>query len=59
MIEMHHVKHIKTIGPKLTPFDKLMARINRKQVPLCRKCHLKVHKGEYKGMSLNHFKYIK
>ena len=38
---------------------KMMARINRKQVPLCRPCHLKVHRGNYLGMSLQHFKYIK
>jgi len=35
-----------------------MARINRKQVPLCRPCHQKVHKGTYAGMSLRHFQYI-
>lgn len=58
-IEMHHVKHIKTINTKLEPFDKLLAMINRKQVPLCSKCHDKVHSGEYGGMSLRHFKRIK
>ena len=38
-IEMHHLKHIKTINLKLNKFDAAMARINRKQVPLCKKCH--------------------
>ena len=37
-IEMHHIKHIKTINPKLSSFDKMLAKINRKQVPLCRVC---------------------
>ena len=53
-IEMHHVKHIKTINPKLSPFDKMMAKINRKQVPLCRKCHMDIHAGRYNGKSLKY-----
>jgi len=51
-IEMHHLKHIKTINPRLNSFDKLLARINRKQVPLCNECHHKVHVGKYEGTSL-------
>lgn len=57
-VEMHHVKHIKTINPRLSSFDKLLARINRKQVPLCRRCHLQVHMGDYTGRPLGHFYYI-
>jgi 5-methylcytosine-specific restriction endonuclease McrA len=59
-IEMHHLKHLKTMNAKLDSFGKMMARINRKQVPLCRPCHQKVHNvfGTYTGMSLRHFKYI-
>jgi hypothetical protein len=57
-VEMHHVKHIKTINPRLSSFDKLLARINRKQVPLCRRCHLQVHMGTYTGRPLGHFYYI-
>lgn len=53
-LEMHHLKHIRTINVKLSPFDKKLARINRKQILLCKKCHTKVHKGEYKGMSLKY-----
>ena len=52
-IEMHHIKHIKTINVKLSGFSKLMARMNRKQIPLCQSCHNKVHKGEYDGISLS------
>lgn len=51
-VEMHHLRHIKTINVKLTPFDKMLARINRKQVPLCRNCHLDIHQGRYHGKSL-------
>lgn len=57
-VEMHHVKHIKTINPRLSSFDKLLARINRKQVPLCKECHLKVHLGTYSGRPLRHFYFI-
>jgi hypothetical protein len=58
-IEMHHIKHIKTINVKLGSFDKLLARINRKQVSLCRPCHIAVHKGTHVGFSIRHFKSIK
>nr|YP_010121869.1 hypothetical protein KQ509_mgp22 [Monilinia fructicola]QRF72245.1 hypothetical protein [Monilinia fructicola] len=53
-IEMHHIKHIRTINLKLESFDKKMASINRKQVPLCRNCHNLVHAGKYQGLSLKH-----
>lgn len=53
-IEMHHIKHIKTINVKLSHFDKMVAKINRKQVPLCRKCHIEVHKGSYTGQSIKY-----
>lgn len=55
-VEMHHLKHIKTININLSPFDKLMARINRKQVPICHKCHREVHEGKYDGKSLRMLK---
>ena len=49
---MHHIRHIRKINRKLNSFDQAVARINRKQVPLCRVCHIKLHKGEYKGEPL-------
>ena len=52
-VEMHHLKHIKTINVKLNSFDQNMAKINRKQIPLCHNCHQLVHKGQYSGLSLN------
>lgn len=58
-VEMHHVKHLKTLNVKLNPFDKLMACINRKQVPLCNPCHQRVHRGEYHGISLRFFQHLK
>lgn len=51
-IQMHHVKHLKTVDVKLDAFGKMMAAINRKQVPLC---HVRVHAGKYDGMSLKHY----
>lgn len=54
-IEMHHVRHIRTINPNLSPFDEMMAKINRKQVPLCHSCHSQVHRGNYNGLSLKYY----
>jgi hypothetical protein len=58
-VEMHHLKHIKTVNLKLSQFDQLAARINRKQIPLCLECHKRVHRGEHQGMSLKHLCLIK
>jgi len=51
-VEMHHLRHIRTINVSLNTFDQQMARINRKQIPLCFKCHREVHAGKYYGKSL-------
>jgi hypothetical protein len=51
-VEMHHVKHVKKQGERYGGFHKQMALLNRKQIPLCRKCHMKVHHGLYDGISL-------
>lgn len=58
-VEMHHLKHLRTLNLKLSGFDQLMARINRKQVPLCKKCHDQVHNGDHVGMSLRYFHHIR
>lgn len=58
-IEMHHIKHIKTLNVKLSSFDRMVALINRKQVPLCKSCHQKVHNGTYFGFTLTHFRHKK
>jgi hypothetical protein len=54
-IEMHHVRHVKTINIKLNPFEKMMASINRKQVPLCRTCHVELHKGKFQKLNLDNY----
>nr|ATI20532.1 group II intron reverse transcriptase/maturase [Juglanconis juglandina] len=40
-VEMHHVRHLKDLNPKLSLVDKLMARRRRKQIALCRNCHMR------------------
>lgn len=52
-IEMHHVKHVRKMGEKVKGFTKLMATLNRKQIPVCRKCHVKIHNGLYDGLALS------
>lgn len=51
-VEMHHVRHLKDLNPKLSAMDAIMAKIKRKQIPLCAPCHRKVHGGKYSGPSL-------
>lgn len=52
-VEMHHVRHLKDLNPKLSSVDKLMASKRRKQIALCRKCHMAKHHGKDKGSSTN------
>lgn len=47
-VEMHHVKMMKDLNPKINDLDKLMVKANRKQIPLCRKCHMEHHKNNSK-----------
>lgn len=54
-VEMHHIKHIrkrKNTKEKQT-FSTFMGLINRKQVPVCRDCHSKIHNGSYDGIKLS------
>jgi group II intron reverse transcriptase/maturase len=56
-IEMHHVKHLrKDVNPNQIGFTKLMSDLNRKQIPVCQSCHLKIHKGTYNGLALKDLK---
>jgi nicotine oxidoreductase len=49
-IEMHHIKHLKKV--KLIGFNEIMKGLNRKQIPVCKNCHNKIHKGLYDGLAL-------
>jgi group II intron reverse transcriptase/maturase len=51
-IEMHHVRHIRKRGKNVQGFTLYMAAVNRKQIPVCRKCHREIHNGKYDGASL-------
>lgn len=42
-VEMHHVRALKDLNPKLSAIDRLMASRRRKQIALCRECHMKKH----------------
>lgn len=44
-VEMHHVRLIKDINPKLSEINKIMVKRQRKQIPLCRSCHLDHHQN--------------
>lgn len=52
-LHMHHVRSIRTIGESVKGFTRLLAKINRKQIPVCFDCHQKIHKGEYDGLALS------
>lgn len=51
-VEMHHVKHLKNISGINDYLKVRQIKINRKQIPLCRNCHVKVHSGKYNGPGL-------
>ena len=53
-LEMHHVKALRKGGVNLKDNYMLamMQRINRKQICVCRECHMKIHTGKYDGVSL-------
>jgi group II intron reverse transcriptase/maturase len=41
-VEMHHVRGIKDLKGR-TKTERIMIAINRKQIPLCRPCHMEAH----------------
>jgi len=49
-VEMHHVKSLRG---KPKGFTATMKVMNRKQIPVCRVCHDKIHNGLYDGLKLN------
>jgi hypothetical protein len=42
-VEMHHIRAMRDLNPKLSHIDQIMVRMNRRQIPLCRQCHVKRH----------------
>ena len=57
--EMHHIRHLKEssrgTGKGFTL--KVLGLINRKQIPVCERCHDSIHAGRYDGISLKDFVY--
>ena len=47
-IEIHHVRKLSKTKQK-DYLSIMMARMNRKQIPVCQKCHIKIHQGVYDG----------
>jgi group II intron reverse transcriptase/maturase len=59
-IVMHHVRHIRKLSHKkeATGFNRILRAINRKQIPVCKACHGKIHRGEYDTLKLAEMAYI-
>jgi group II intron reverse transcriptase/maturase len=57
---MHHVRHIRKLsdGREPTGFNRVLRALNRKQIPVCTKCHGKIHRGDYDGLKLKDLAYI-
>lgn len=47
-IEIHHVKALRKAKSK-DWLTQMMQKMNRKQVPVCKECHIMIHKGKYDG----------
>jgi len=57
-VEMHHVRHIRKIGEKEpVGINALLRLLNRKQLPVCARCHQKIHRGEYDRLRLSDLAY--
>jgi len=50
-VEVHHVKHLRKVKTN-DWLSNFLVKINRKQIPLCKSCHSKVHRGDYSGNRL-------
>jgi retron-type reverse transcriptase len=51
-IEIHHVHKLSKSLKRKDYLSKVMARMNRKQIPVCKNCHTKIHKGIYDGKQI-------
>ena len=45
-VEMHHVRKLSDLNPKISEIDRFMIKARSKQVPPCRACHLEHHTKE-------------
>ena len=51
---MHPVKHI--IKGEVKGFTQIMKQLNRKQLPVCRPCHMKINSAKYDEIALKNLK---
>jgi predicted HNH restriction endonuclease len=51
-IEIHHVRKLSKIK-RNNYLSTMMARMNTKQIPVCQKCHTKIHQGVYDGKRIH------
>ncbi|HJT56189.1 MAG TPA: group II intron reverse transcriptase/maturase, partial [Ktedonobacteraceae bacterium] len=57
-VQMHHVRHVRKMSEKRARgFTRVMSALNRKQIPVCQRCHRLIHAGQYDGMSLRDLAY--
>jgi group II intron reverse transcriptase/maturase len=57
-VEMHHVRHIRKMRARRPRgFLAVMRALNRKQIPVCERCHQKIHTREYDGIRLQDLAY--
>jgi nicotine oxidoreductase len=59
-IEMHHVRHIRKLSDKqrATGFTRILRMLKRKQIPVCKTCHEKIHRGKYDSLKLSDMAYL-
>ena len=46
-IGMHHINSLKKINKKTDKYKYIRQSLNRKQIPVCKKCHTKITNGTY------------
>jgi len=57
-VAMHHVRHIRKMTNRHAKgFTRVLAALNRKQIPICRECHRRIHNGSYDGLKLSDLAY--
>lgn len=58
-VEMHHVRALRKGNKTITNgFNKIMSAINRKQIPVCYRCHDEIHAGRYDDLKLSALAYV-
>jgi nicotine oxidoreductase len=54
-LEVHHLKHLRKqnqVNRKVDYMTNIMRRMNRKQILICKSCHIKIHQGKHLGPGL-------